>query len=329
MADLPQPVGEVSYRNFGGEEDFVGMVAMLKAQALHDGVDRHYSVEAMANSYRHLSNCNLDTDFAIAERAGEIVGYTRVFWWIEEATSDRVLGFIGWTHPEVRDLAVESALVAWSESRLREIAVGRPTDRGQVLQTWAEEPEREKTLVLREAGFEISQTYTLMTRSLDDPIPECPLPAGLEFKPVTEADRRRVWEADQEAFRDHVGFAAGTEQDFQEFANRPNFDPGFWKVAFDGEQIAGQVLGYFDAEENAALGLERGWTEWISTQRAWRGKGVAKAAITESMRMFKQMGMTEVALEVHTTNPTGAYRLYEGLGYRVVQTGHEFRKAFS
>ena len=304
------------------------MVAMLKAQALHDRVDRHYSVEDMANSYRHLSNCNLDTDFAIAARSGEIVGYTRVFWWIEEATSDRVLGFIGWTHPEVRELPVESVLVAWSESRLREIAVGRPTDRGQVLQTWAEEPERDKTRVLQDAGFEISQTYTLMTRSLEGPIPDCPLPVHLDFRPVTEADRRRVWEADQEAFRDHVGFSPGTEKDFQEFANRPNFDPGLWKVAFDGDQIAGQVLNYFDAEENTALGLERGWTEWISTQRPWRGQGVAKAAITESMRMFRDIGMTEVALEVHTTNPTGAYQLYEGLGYRVLQTGHEYRKPF-
>lgn len=304
------------------------MVAMLKAQARHDGVDRYDSVEDMTNAYHHLTNCDLDTDLAIAERDDHIVGYSRVTWWIEEETSDRVLAFIGWTHPEVYDLPVGSALVAWSESRLREVAAAHPTDRGQVLQTWAEELERHKTREICDAGFEVTQTYTLMTRSLADPIPECPLPAGLEFRPVTGADKRRVWEADQEAFRDHVGFAPGTEQDFEEFADRPNFEPELWKVVFDGDEIVGQVLNYFDAEENALLGVERGWTEWISTQRPWRGKGVAKAAITESMRMFRDMGMVEVALEVHTTNPTGAYQLYEGLGYRVVQTGHEYRKPF-
>ena len=36
--------------------------------------------------------------------------------------------------------------------------------------------------------------------------------------------------------------------------------------------------------------------------------------------------MTEVALSVHTENPTGAYRLYAGLGYRVVHTYTTYRK---
>ena len=46
------------------------------------------------------------------------------------------------------------------------------------------------------------------------------------------------------------------------------------------------------------------------------------------MRMFRDMGMTEVALEVHTTNPTGAFQLYEGLGYRVAATSYEVSRPF-
>jgi ribosomal protein S18 acetylase RimI-like enzyme len=47
------------------------------------------------------------------------------------------------------------------------------------------------------------------------------------------------------------------------------------------------------------------------------------------MRMFKDMGMTEVVLGVHTTNPTGAFQLYEGLGYLATETGYELRKPLS
>jgi ribosomal protein S18 acetylase RimI-like enzyme len=326
MATFPDQIGDVTFRGYGGESDFVGMVAMLKEQARYDGVDRHDSVDDMANSYRHLTNCDLATDLIIAERAGEIVGYSRVFWWIEEATADRVLGFIGWDHPAVRDLSIQQRLAEWSEARLREVVVEHPYSGSQILQSWASEPERSKIEVLQEAGFAISQTYTQMTRSLDDPIPECPLPAGLEFRSTTSADIRRVWEAAQEAFRDHVGHSPSTETDFERFAAWPNLDTSLWKVVFDGEEIAGQVLNFFDEDENRTLGKRRGWTEDISVQRKWRNQGVAKAAIAESMRMFKEMGMTEVALEVHTTNPTGAYQLYEGLGYEVIETGHEFRK---
>jgi mycothiol synthase len=326
MATFPEPVGEVSFRGYGGESDFAGIVAMLQEQARHDGVDRHDSVDDMANAYRHLTNCDLDTDFIIAEREGEVVGYSRVFWWLEEATADRVLGFIGWDHPAVRDLSIQQRLVGWSEARLREVAVEHPYSGGQFFQSWADEPERNKIEVLQKAGFAISQTYTQMTRSLDDPIAVCPLPEGLEFRPTNAADMRRVWDAEQEAFRDHVGFTPGTETHFKRFAENPNADPSLWKVVFDGDEVAGQVLNFFDEDENRTLGKRRGWTEDISVQRKWRNKGVAKAAIAESMRMFKEMGMTEVALEVHTTNPTGAYQLYEGLGYQVAQTGHEFRK---
>ena len=328
MTPMPDPIGDVSFRHFGGEVDFVGMVAMLKAQAKHDGVDRTDSVDDLANEYRHATNCDLDADLAIAQRAGEIVGYSRVFWRIEEATSARVLGFVGWVHPEARGLEIEATLVSWSESRLRDIAAGLPYEGNQVIQSWAEKSETDKIRVFGEAGFQISQTYTMMTRSLDDPIPSFRLPAGLEFRPVDSGDARRVWDAGEEAMRDHEGFAAGTESQFEAFVGGSRFQPSLWKVVFEGDQIVGQVLNFLDQEENSTQGRKRGWTEDISVQRRWRNRGVAKAAIVESMRMFKQMGMTEVALDVHTTNPTGALQLYEGLGYSVVQTGYQFRKPF-
>jgi ribosomal protein S18 acetylase RimI-like enzyme len=36
--------------------------------------------------------------------------------------------------------------------------------------------------------------------------------------------------------------------------------------------------------------------------------------------------MTDVALGVHTENPTGAFDLYDGLGYEVVGTWTGYRK---
>ncbi len=326
MATLPDQIGDVTFRAYGGEADLVGMVGVLKEQGRHDGVDRHDSLEGMTNAYRHLTNCDPDTDIVIAERSGEIVGFTRVYWWIEEATADRVMKFVGSAHPEVRHLSIQQRLVEWSEERLREVAIEHPHTGDHFFETWVEEPEQHIIEVLRAAGFAVSRTYTLMTRSLDKPIPDCPLPTGLEFRATTAADMRQVWNAEQEAFRDHVGFAPGTEAHFRQFAEQPNADPSLWKVVFEGGEIVGQVLNFFDEEENRELGRRRGWTEDISVQREWRGQGVAKAAIAESMRMFREMGMVEVALGVLVTNTTGAYQLYEGLGYEVVQTGHEFRK---
>jgi ribosomal protein S18 acetylase RimI-like enzyme len=326
VADLPDPVGGVSFRLFAGDTDFKGMVAVLNAASAHDGVDRHETVEDLTHSYRHLTNCDLETDLLIVERESEIVAYRRVFWYVEEATKARVMAHIGWVHPEGRSSGAGAAAMRWAEQRAVESAGANPHDGSTHLQSWADERERETVADLEAAGYRVAETYAEMTRSLRDPITDHPLPAALEIRPVGEKDRRRVWEADQEAFRDHVGFSPGTEEDYQEFAGRRIMDPALWKVAFDGDEIAGQVLNYVDDEENSALDRKRGWTEWITTQRAWRGKGLAKALITESMLMFREMGMEEVALGVHTTNPTGAFGLYEGLGYEIVSKGFEFRK---
>ena len=83
---------------------------------------------------------------------------------------------------------------------------------------------------------------------------------------------------------------------------------------------------FIDTEENAEFGRQRGWTEDISTVRRRRRQGIAKALIVESIRELAARGMTEVALGVHTENPNGAYDLYAGLGYEVVNTWTAYRK---
>lgn len=326
MTPMPTPIGDIQFRHYGGESDFVGMAAMLTAQAAADGLDRQVSVDQMANTYRNASNCDLDTDLVIAERQGVIVGYCRVTWWIEAESNRRILAHVGWGHPDVREFGLDAALITWGERRLLDIAAASPHPGGDVLQTSAAEPEAHKRQVLAAAGYRITQTHARMVRSLADPIEDHPLPSGLLIKPVTERDRRRVWEADVEAFRDHIGYAPPTEADYQEFLGRPHFDPALWKVAFDGDAIAGQVLNFIDPSENDGASRTRGWTEWISTQRQWRGRGVAKALITESLRMLRDMGLDEAALGVHTTNPHGAFQLYSGLGYEVIETAYELRK---
>ena len=71
--------------------------------------------------------------------------------------------------------------------------------------------------------------------------------------------------------------------------------------------------------ENEALGIRRGWLEHVSVRRPWRGRGVAKALCAASFRVLRDQGMDEAWLGVDGSNPTGAVRLYEGLGFGVVR----------
>jgi mycothiol synthase len=327
MLAPPDPVDDIRFRMFGGDDDFPGMVAVVDEVSRVDGIDRTVTVDTMRQSYSHLVNCEPATDVLVAESPERIVGYSRVAWWVEEATNIKVLEQFGWISPAVRGRGVGSAMLGWCEERLRQIAAATPHDGATVLQSFYEEAEPAKRDLLLEAGYAPTEMYADMVRPLDEPIPDLPLPDGLRIVPKTIDDARAVWEADDVAFRDHVGYAPRTEEHYLDFLGGHYCrDPSLWRVAEDDEGIAGMVLNYVDDEDNARYQRRRGYTESISTQRRWRGKGVARALIAESMRMFRDMGMTETALGVHTDNPTGAFRLYESLGYRVVSRSYEVRK---
>jgi mycothiol synthase len=118
------------------------------------------------------------------------------------------------------------------------------------------------------------------------------------------------------------------EEDYQKWLGEDEFQPDIWKVAWDVEtnQVAGMVLGFILAEQNAKFHRRRGWTEDICVRRPWRRRGLARALIADSLRELRARGMTEAALGVDTENQTGALRLYESLGFRVVKRNTIYRK---
>jgi ribosomal protein S18 acetylase RimI-like enzyme len=327
MPDLPPPLSGLRFRHYRGEEEFAAFTAVYNAARLADGVSGLESVEEFTNHYRHLTNCDLDRDLIVVETDdGRVVGYARATWWVEEATGDRVLYWMMYLHPEARGRGAAEVVIDWLERRLIEIAAEHPHPGNQYLTSGLDQGEDEREKVLQAAGYERTQTFAEMIRLLSEPIPDLPLPEGVAVRPTTWDDGRAVWEADDRAFRDHVGYSAQTETDYERWRASRFADPSLWKVAFHGEAPVGMVLNYINAEENQAMGRSWGYTESISVQREWRRRGIAQALIAESMRMFRDMGFEHAALGVHTTNPNGAFPLYEGLGYKVIKLGWELRK---
>jgi ribosomal protein S18 acetylase RimI-like enzyme len=167
-----------------------------------------------------------------------------------------------------------------------------------------------------------------MIRPIDRDLPETALPDGLVIRPVKESEYRAVFDAQNEAFRDHWGHVEGTDKDFQRFISSPRFDPSLWKVAWDQDQPAGMVLNFVNQEENEEFNRMRGYTEDISVGRPYRRQGLARHLLVESIKMFQKMGMEETTLGVDANNPNQALNLYEGVGYQTSRTWIICRKPF-
>jgi len=319
-------VAGLSFRLFRGDADFPAMVECINAAKLADAVERSETVEDVRTNYAHLKNSDPFRDVLIAEVGTEVVGYSRVEWYIDEMSHVRIYRCFGFIRPEWRRKGIGRAMLRYNEAALRKIAGEHPQDMPRQYESFGFDTEKENESLLRSEGYAVIRNSYQMVRPDLENIPDLALPEGLEFRPVRPEDYRTVWQATQEAFRDHWGYTQATEEDYQAWIAHRNFQPELWQVAWEGSRVVGTVLNFIDTEENREYHRRRGWTEDISTARSWRRRGVASALIARSLIMLKEKGMEEAALGVDTQNLCGALHLYERMGYRPIKRMSIYRK---
>lgn len=270
-------------------------------------------------------------DITIAELDGRIVA-TASREVVDTTDGFREYRLDGEVDPAFRRLGIGTALLEDGMRRQRELQATEAAEgnaKPPIFGSWSTERQPGDTALLEAAGFEPKRWFFEMVRPNLDDIPELPLPDGLEIRPIDRSMARQVWDADIEAFQDHWGGFDGSEEHLQRWLDNPNTDLSLWLIAFDGDEVAGGIINGIDPDQNAALGIQRGWLNSVFTRRAWRRRGLASALIVESFRRLRDRGMTSAALGVDADNPSGALGLYEGLGFEVDMRSTAWRKDFS
>ena len=125
--------------------------------------------------------------------------------------------------------------------------------------------------------------------------------------------------AQESAFSDHWGHVTRTFTDLLKRLDRSDFDPGLWHLALDGDETVG-------TSSNSILAEGVGWVSGLGVVASHRRRGIARAILLHSFGVFWRRGMQSVALGVDADSLTGATRLYESVGMRVVQQYDQFRK---
>lgn len=320
----PLPAGLV-LRHLRPPDDYRPMNAIANALRAVQGDNFYTTDEQFQRFYENLSRCDPATDVAVAEIDGRIVGYGRAAW-REELDGIRVYEVIPFVDPAAAGQHVFSVMVSAIEARARAIAADHPAGE-KVLETFGSDLAPERDALLQARGYEPVRFFYGMVRPSVDDLPNAPVPEGLEIREVRPEHLPAIWAADQEAFRDEWGYTPATDADYQLFLNEPVMgDTSLWRIAWDGDEVAGQVRSFINVEENARHNRLRGYTEHISVRRPWRRRGLARALIAASFPLLRARGMTEAALAVDTENPSGALRVYEGCGFRPVSRSITYRK---
>jgi mycothiol synthase len=324
LASAP-PIPGLRFRRLQRPADDGVISGLINAGNASDGVPRRLSAAQIASWLDHPSRLDLDEDLLIAEVDGVPVAYAEGGW---EQDNDGGRNYETWgqVHPDWRRRGLGTVMLRWVEERQARVAAAHPAGAERRLESWANESEAGRIALLEAHGYGIVRYDFEMERPNLDDIPELPLPEGIELRPAREEDLRRFFETEVEVFRDHWGAIDDSEAAFEQMRADPRRDIRLWVVAWQGDEIVGQVLNRVDREANAELGLKRGWVNSVGVRAPWRRRGVARALVAESLRVLRDAGMTTAGLGVDAENPHGALGVYESVGFAVARTGRVYRK---
>ena len=324
LPDAPAIPGLRFRRPRGDDADYEAMAAVIAAGNRHDDIPWMPTATTLREQIESSEGIDIRADIVIAEVDGIAVARAVV----ERAVRDGIAtyGIGGEVVPHLRRRGLGRALLRENLRRVEDRGAAEPEAITFEPRGFADDREIGHRTILEQEGFVSVRWFFLMLRPTLADIPQAPLPAGLEFRPVTPDRHRAIFDAEVEAFLDHWQPREKTELDFESLWRQTDLDTDLWVVAWDGDEVAGVVQNWIWRDENKQLGIDRGWLEHISVRRPWRRRGLGRAMTAESLRRLRAAGMTEALLGVDAENPTGALGLYEGLGFSVHQRSSVYRR---
>ena len=178
--------------------------------------------------------------------------------------------------------------------------------------------------LFRSSGYRAERRHFHMQIDFDGPPPAPVLPPGFTCTTFDATrDARAFYDAMCEAFVGQWGFRTlPFDEWLQMRVEAPDFDPAIWFVVRDGDEVAGVLRG--DAKRWGG-----GWVAMLGIRPHWQRRGIGSALLATAFETFYERGEPHVGLGVDTQNPTGATRVYERAGMRVVAEMITYVKSFA
>lgn len=322
-------IAGLTFRRLRLPDDLAALADLFNAAHAFDQVEDRADVEGLGRWFAHASGYEPEQDCLVAEVDSRMAGYGKVHW-VDDTDGGRNYASWGAVHPEWRRRGLGRAILRANHRRLREIAATHELapDVARRYDSWASETQPGAMALLESEGMSVARYFFEMLRPDLDGVAPLPVPDGIEVRPMLPDHYRQVWEADKEAFADHWGGMDVSEQAFERYFSGPDFEPDLWRVAWDGNAVAGSVANVVMREYNALTNSRRGLLAGVSVRRPWRRRGLARALVAQSLVAFRERGMTDAVLGVDADNPTGALSVYESNGFVVHMRERAYRKPF-
>lgn len=227
------------------------------------------------------------------------------------------------THPAHRGKGIGTALLDWALDRARAVHEALFPDVPGEIHTFGGIDNDAKRELLAGAAFTPQRWFATMERDLSTPVAPWTLPDGLELLGYADAESEAVRDAHNDAFRDHWGYAPRTAEEWRVHVDETkSFRPATSRVAIDpseSNEVVGYVITYEYEADTQATGVRESYVGTVGVRRPWRKRGLASALLGSVLAAAQQAVYERAALDVDSESPTGAFRVYERLGFAVTK----------
>lgn len=304
------------------DTDYDALARLLNVASIVDGRAQHQVGEEIREDFEShpvdLSNHTL-----AAWDDDQLVGALYAYYLPSDVREVRCYLF-GAVHPNRRGNGIGRRLLEWGLERGTELLQTSGNDLPKYLRV---DPSRMNTSAIRlleRFGLEPIRYFADLRVDLSQPTPaksSRPTSAtratsGFRIVPWDLARNEEARAVKNAAFMDHWGSTPTAPESWATqtsgFGSRPDWS--YFAVNEDN-QIIGHLITHRFENDDDLLGAKYAWIDNIGTLAEWRGRGVASQLITTALAKYREAGMQFAALGVDSDNPTGAYRLYESLGF--------------
>jgi ribosomal protein S18 acetylase RimI-like enzyme len=157
-------------------------------------------------------------------------------------------------------------------------------------------------------------------------------PAGHHLETYDRSRSAATMAAHNVAFQDHWGFVSWSPAMWEQWVDgtkNSRHDLSWVLVPDDDpDRVVAYLLTSEFAAYEAATGRRDAYLAKIGVRPGLRGRGVASSLLQLALRRYREDGFHETSLDVDTSNPTGAFGLYERAGYRVERRTAIFQRVW-
>jgi mycothiol synthase len=285
-------------------DDLDAVAEVLVAGDLHDVGHSVLDAGFLEDQWSRVG-FDLGTDaWLVVHGEDTIVGYGQA-----RREGPTVVESWGVVHPGHRGQGIGAWLFARIQQRASELLAGVPSAR---FRHAVNAGDRAVAAMLAASGLGPVRHFWHMQLDLAAGLEPGPTPKGIRISGIDpRVHLPSVHAVLDEAFADHWGHH---REPFDRWAKQqtgsPGYDPTLWLLATEQGKAVGALT--------ASVAGDSGWVDELGVLAPWRGRGIAGALLGRSFATFGRRGLQRVLLSVDADNATGATKLYERVGMRVV-----------